>query len=159
LSDPPRGKGNKKTVEVKPDASPRKVGSPSEDLASKENTPEQKSTPTSEMLDDTLDMLQDGEGAKKDSKESVDLEVKEEQEGLESFLDYLRRVGNCDKQLLYPWLDATEYPKVVQLDIEDEEIPAYIERMLKNSHKWKEGKDVLACIHCGNRRGGQNRQS
>jgi hypothetical protein len=61
-------------------------------------------------------------------------------------LDYLRRVGNCNKQLLYPWLNATEYPKVVQIDIEDEEIPAYIERLLKDGHKWKEEKDVLASI-------------
>jgi hypothetical protein len=63
-------------------------------------------------------------------------------------MDYLRRVGKYNKQLLYPWLDATEYPKIVQLDIlvEDEEIPAYIERLLKDGHKWKEEKDVLASI-------------
>jgi hypothetical protein len=60
------------------------------------------------------------------TEEDADVEIKEEPEDLESFMDYLRRVGNCDKQLMYPWLDATEYPKVVQLDIEDEEIPAYI---------------------------------
>ncbi len=40
----------------------------------------------------------------------------------------------------------TEYPKIVQLDIEDEEIPAYVERFLKDGHKWKEEKDVLASI-------------
>jgi hypothetical protein len=146
--DPPKVKGNKKTVEGKPDASPGKIGSPLlvEDLASKEGSPDQKSTPTSELMEDIFGMLEGGEETNKDSKESVEAKIKEETEDLESFMDYLRRVGNCSKQLLYPWLDATEYPKIVQLDIEDEEIPAYIERLLKDGHKWKEEKNVLASI-------------
>jgi hypothetical protein len=65
--DPPRGKGNKKIVEVKPDASPGKVGSPLGDLASKESTPEQKGTRTSEILDETIDILQDENDSKKDN--------------------------------------------------------------------------------------------
>jgi hypothetical protein len=146
MFDPPKAKGNKKTVEGKSDTSPGKIDSPLEDLASKEGSPEQKSTPTSDLMEDILDMLKGGEEINEDSKESVEAEIKEETEDLESFIDYLRRVGNCNKQLLYPWLDATEYPKIVQLDIEDEEIPAYIERLLKDGHKWKEEKDMLAPI-------------
>jgi hypothetical protein len=146
LFDPPKGKGNKKTVEGKPDASPGKVSLPLEELPSKEGSPEQKSTPTSEVMEDLFDMLEGGEEASNDTKEGDEVEVKEEPEDLESFLNYLRRVGNCNKQLLFPWLDATGYPKVVQLDVAEEEIPAYIERMLKDSHKWKDEKDVLASI-------------
>jgi hypothetical protein len=61
--DPPKGKGDKKTVEGNPDTSPGKVGSPLEDLASKDGSPEQKSTPTSEELEDIFDMLDGGEEA------------------------------------------------------------------------------------------------
>jgi hypothetical protein len=55
MFDPPKVKGNKKTVEGKPDTSPGKIGSPLEDLASKEGSPEQKSTPTSDLMEDILD--------------------------------------------------------------------------------------------------------
>jgi hypothetical protein len=142
--DPPKGKGNKKTVEGNPDASPGKVGSPLEDLASKDGSPEQKSTPTSEQLEDLFDMLDGGEEASNDTKEGDEVGVKEEPEDLESFLSYLRRVGSCSEQLLFPWFDATKYPKVLHFDVAEEEISAYIDRMLKDSHKWKDERDVLA---------------
>jgi hypothetical protein len=142
--DPPKGKGNKKIVEGNPDTSPGKVDSPLDDLASKDGSPEQRSTPMSEQMEDLFEMLNGGEEASNDTKEGDEVGVKEELEDLESFLSYLRRVGSCSEQLLFPWFDATKYPKVLHFDVAEEEISAYIDRMLKDSHKWKDEGDVLA---------------
>ncbi len=70
--DPSRDKGNKKTVEGEPDASTGKEGgSPLEDLPSKE------STPTSELLNDVIKILQNENDSKKDIEDDVDEEIKE----------------------------------------------------------------------------------
>jgi hypothetical protein len=43
---------------------------------------------------------------------------------------------------LYKWESAKEFPKFSHIDVSEEEMDHYIERVLKNSHKWQDTEEV-----------------
>ena len=54
---------------------------------------------------------------------------------------FLKKAGEI-KALLYKWECAKEVPEFKVVDVSDEEIDQYIERVLKDSHKWKDAEGV-----------------
>ncbi len=54
---------------------------------------------------------------------------------------FLKKTGEI-KSLLYKWECAKEFPEFKVVDVSDEEIDLYIERVLKDSHKWKDTEGV-----------------
>ena len=54
----------------------------------------------------------------------------------------MKRVGEI-KTLLYDWQDAKEFPVINAIEeVSDEEMDQYLERILKDSHKWKDTDGV-----------------
>ena len=55
---------------------------------------------------------------------------------------FLKKMGEI-KTLLFQWQDAKEFPEINTIEeISDDEIDQYLERVLKDSHKWKDTEGV-----------------
>ena len=59
----------------------------------------------------------------------------------DDYSTFLKKTGEI-KALLYKWECAKEFPEFKAVDVSDEEIDLYIERVLKDSHKWKDTEGV-----------------
>jgi hypothetical protein len=59
----------------------------------------------------------------------------------DNYSSFLKKTGEI-KALLYKWECAKEFQEFKVLDVSDEEIDQYIERVLKDSHKWKNTEGV-----------------
>jgi hypothetical protein len=59
----------------------------------------------------------------------------------DDYSTFLKKTGEI-KALLYKWECAKEFPEFKVVDVSDEEIDQYIERVLKDSHKWKNTEGV-----------------
>jgi hypothetical protein len=59
----------------------------------------------------------------------------------DDYSSFLKKAGEI-KVLLYKWECAKEFPEFKALDVSDEEIDQHIERVLKDSHKWKNTEGV-----------------
>ncbi len=57
------------------------------------------------------------------------------------FPGFLKKTGEI-KALLYQWQSAKEFPEFSNVDVSEEEMDQYIERVLKDSHKWKDTEEV-----------------
>ncbi len=59
----------------------------------------------------------------------------------DDFPTFLKKMGEI-KALLYLWQEAKEFPELNHVDVSEEEMDQYIERVLKDSHKWKNTEGV-----------------
>jgi hypothetical protein len=59
----------------------------------------------------------------------------------DDFPGFLKKTGEI-KALLYQWQSAKEFPEFNNIDVSEEEMDQYIERVLKDSHKWKDTEGV-----------------
>jgi len=58
-----------------------------------------------------------------------------------SLTELLKKTGDI-QTLLYSWQSAKDYPKLSFIDVSEEEMDRHIERVLENSHRWKDTEDV-----------------
>jgi hypothetical protein len=124
----PDKKGKKKKVQAKLDTSPKEGSSDdgSEDAATNGSSlPPLGSSGSEEHSPATTDFL----------AEFLD-EVREDNISL-----YLRNMGEL-KVLLYNWHGAKEYPELTPIDVSEEIVDEYIDRVLSSSHKWNNEEGV-----------------
>ncbi len=61
------------------------------------------------------------------------------------FAEFLKKTGEI-KGPLCKWESAKEFPEFSHIDVSEEEMDRYIERVLKDTHKWKDTEEIIKTL-------------
>ena len=131
-------RGNKKNGQATLAASPAEADQVDEkkDGSCSDCEPSQLRSPAEDSPAESVDIL---EGFLEDSMD--DSPPQNSEMDPISLTELLKKTGDI-QVLLYGWQSAKDYPKLSPIEVSEEEMDRHIERVLKDSHRWKDTEEV-----------------